>query len=100
MAEKKEETKTNDELANPTETPCYADCRSFSIVNGNAFPCGCTARFSSGGGAYSDVIYVELCEEHFLNGSPKEDAKAMGFSLRANGKWLQRRRKGEAQGCR
>ncbi|PND31595.1 hypothetical protein C1I89_22440 [Achromobacter pulmonis] len=35
-----------------------------TFVNGNPASCGCTIRFSDGGGEYSDVHYVSLCGTH------------------------------------
>lgn len=64
-----------------------ADCRKFCFVNGHPFPCGCKIRPSPGNGKYSDVIYVELCDEHFLNGNPETDAESLGFKRVASGKW-------------
>lgn len=34
------------------------------FVNSNPAKCGCTMRFSSGGGEYSDVLYVYPCKIH------------------------------------
>lgn len=38
-----------------------------SFVNGEPAKCGCLMKFSSGGGEYSDVVYVTPCAAH----SPK-----------------------------
>lgn len=37
---------------------------TLAFVNGKPAACGCTSRFSSGGGQYSDASYVHLCETH------------------------------------
>jgi hypothetical protein len=70
-------------MANETKT----NNQSFSVVNGEPFPCGCTANFSDGHGQYSDVIRIELCSDHFLQGNPEEDAKSLGMTRRADGSW-------------
>ncbi len=38
-----------------------------TFVNGEPAKCGCQMEFSSGGGEYSDVLYVMPCPNH----SPK-----------------------------
>jgi len=35
-----------------------------AFVNGEPASCGCTVRFSDGGGEYSNVHYVNLCDTH------------------------------------
>ncbi len=59
-----------------------------SFVNGHKHPCGCTARFSDGGGSYSDVVTVILCDKHSSNTNPSEDAKRRGYVRTAGGSWV------------
>lgn len=42
------------------------------FCNGQPLPCGCKARYDSGGGNYSETMIVELCEEH--SPTPTQDA--------------------------
>lgn len=35
-----------------------------TFINGSPAMCGCQVEYSSGGGEYSDVIYVTLCAKH------------------------------------
>lgn len=38
--------------------------QKITFVNGKPAKCGCKMEFSSGGGHYSDVLYVTPCEAH------------------------------------
>ncbi|MCK5610348.1 hypothetical protein KAR91_51220 [Candidatus Pacearchaeota archaeon] len=62
-----------------------------AFVNNYPYPCGCKASFSSGGGEYSDVIYIELCEKHKPKSGPESDAKDNGYFRNGGGEWSKRK---------
>lgn len=39
-------------------------CQQVVFVNGVAESCQCKLRFSDGHGQYSDVHYIDLCDQH------------------------------------
>ncbi len=58
-----------------------------SFVNDFPYPCGCSASYSDGGGEYSNVIDIFLCEEHEAVRHPEDDAIARGYTCGSDGQW-------------
>jgi hypothetical protein len=66
-----------------------------SFVNNHPYPCGCQAKFSSGGGEYSDCITINLCPLHAPMTNPEEHAEMTGYYRSASGVWVAWNRPGE-----
>ncbi|HHQ3872262.1 TPA: LysM peptidoglycan-binding domain-containing protein [Pseudomonas aeruginosa] len=50
--------------AHPTSVELAGVAANLTFINGRPAMCGCQVEYSSGGGEYSDVIYVTLCAKH------------------------------------
>ncbi|HCT4372275.1 TPA: hypothetical protein OTX76_000947 [Pseudomonas aeruginosa] len=50
--------------AHPTSVELAGVAAKLTFINGRPAMCGCQVEYSSGGGEYSDVIYVTLCAKH------------------------------------
>ncbi|EPG3572330.1 TPA: hypothetical protein SLW38_006089 [Pseudomonas aeruginosa] len=50
--------------AHPAPVELAGVAATLTFINGRPAMCGCQVEYSSGGGEYSDVIYVTLCAKH------------------------------------
>lgn len=50
--------------AHPESVELTGVAAKLTFINGRPAMCGCQVEYSSGGGEYSDVIYVTLCAKH------------------------------------
>ncbi|MGU1247657.1 hypothetical protein ACSEU4_03085 [Pseudomonas aeruginosa] len=50
--------------AHPASVELAGVAANLTFINGRPAMCGCQVEYSSGGGEYSDVIYVTLCAKH------------------------------------
>lgn len=50
--------------AHPASVELAGVGAKLTFINGRPAMCGCQVEYSSGGGEYSDVIYVTLCAKH------------------------------------
>ncbi|RCN15793.1 hypothetical protein [Pseudomonas aeruginosa] len=50
--------------AHPASVELPSVAAKLTFINGRPAMCGCQVEYSSGGGEYSDVIYVTLCAKH------------------------------------
>lgn len=50
--------------AHPASVELAGVAAKLTFINGRPAMCGCQVEYSSGGGEYSDVIYVTLCAKH------------------------------------
>ncbi|MFG8861581.1 hypothetical protein ACEPU5_21370 [Pseudomonas aeruginosa] len=50
--------------AHPESVELAGVTANLTFINGRPAMCGCQVEYSSGGGEYSDVIYVTLCAKH------------------------------------
>ncbi|MEW3694977.1 hypothetical protein QOZ28_17885 [Pseudomonas aeruginosa] len=50
--------------AHPESVELAGVAAKLTFINGRPAMCGCQVEYSSGGGEYSDVIYVTLCAKH------------------------------------
>ncbi|RPV93398.1 hypothetical protein IPC782_00135 [Pseudomonas aeruginosa] len=50
--------------AHPASVELAGVAAKLTFINGGPAMCGCQVEYSSGGGEYSDVIYVTLCAKH------------------------------------
>ncbi|HBO3026681.1 TPA: hypothetical protein L4Q98_004698 [Pseudomonas aeruginosa] len=50
--------------AHPDSVELAGVAANLTFINGRPAMCGCQVEYSSGGGEYSDVIYVTLCAKH------------------------------------
>ncbi|HBO0937060.1 TPA: hypothetical protein L4E40_000537 [Pseudomonas aeruginosa] len=50
--------------AHPASVELAGVAAELTFINGRPAMCGCQVEYSSGGGEYSDVIYVTLCAKH------------------------------------
>ncbi|HHX6654889.1 TPA: hypothetical protein ACVGKT_001069 [Pseudomonas aeruginosa] len=50
--------------AHPASVELAGVAANLTFINGKPAMCGCQVEYSSGGGEYSDVIYVTLCAKH------------------------------------
>lgn len=50
--------------AHPAPVELAGVAANLTFINGRPAMCGCQVEYSSGGGEYSDVIYVTLCAKH------------------------------------
>ncbi|WP_235870265.1 hypothetical protein [Pseudomonas aeruginosa] len=50
--------------AHPAPVEQAGVAATLTFINGRPAMCGCQVEYSSGGGEYSDVIYVTLCAKH------------------------------------
>lgn len=50
--------------AHPASVDLAGVAANLTFINGRPAMCGCQVEYSSGGGEYSDVIYVTLCAKH------------------------------------
>ncbi|HCR1638175.1 TPA: hypothetical protein ONA83_003592 [Pseudomonas aeruginosa] len=50
--------------AHPESVEMAGVAAKLTFINGRPAMCGCQVEYSSGGGEYSDVIYVTLCAKH------------------------------------
>ncbi|HFX0794048.1 TPA: hypothetical protein ACID0C_001841 [Pseudomonas aeruginosa] len=50
--------------AHPESVELAGLAAKLTFINGRPAMCGCQVEYSSGGGEYSDVIYVTLCAKH------------------------------------
>lgn len=50
--------------AHPASVELAGVATNLTFINGRPAMCGCQVEYSSGGGEYSDVIYVTLCAKH------------------------------------
>ncbi|WP_241388474.1 hypothetical protein [Pseudomonas aeruginosa] len=50
--------------AHPASVELAGAAANLTFINGRPAMCGCQVEYSSGGGEYSDVIYVTLCAKH------------------------------------
>lgn len=50
--------------AHPASVELAGVAANLTFINGRPAMCGCQVEYSSGGGEYSDVIYVTLCDKH------------------------------------
>lgn len=50
--------------AHPASVELSGVAANLTFINGRPAMCGCQVEYSSGGGEYSDVIYVTLCAKH------------------------------------
>lgn len=50
--------------AHPASVELAGVAANLTLINGRPAMCGCQVEYSSGGGEYSDVIYVTLCAKH------------------------------------
>ncbi|HHX5603350.1 TPA: hypothetical protein ACVFG7_006051 [Pseudomonas aeruginosa] len=74
--------------AHPASVELAGVAANLTFINGRPAMCGCQVEYSSGGGEYSDVIYVTLCAKH--SGSAILDLVAtnrIALTPEYEGKW-------------
>ncbi|MFU7440438.1 hypothetical protein ACM730_14070 [Pseudomonas aeruginosa] len=74
--------------AHPESVDLAGVAAKLTFINGRPAMCGCQVEYSSGGGEYSDVIYVTLCAKH--SGSAILDLVAtnrIALTPEYEGKW-------------
>ncbi|HCE6054740.1 TPA: hypothetical protein NHL18_006121, partial [Pseudomonas aeruginosa] len=74
--------------AHPESVELAGVAANLTFINGRPAMCGCQVEYSSGGGEYSDVIYVTLCAKH--SGSAILDLVAtnrIALTPEYEGKW-------------